>query len=193
MTQKIGSTSETAVLLLLVKGMVFISCPTTPPSRLLEPSSRTLLYKEKTSRVHQPGKRKNRERETELDRKRNGRDLNSPPRKILTLEPLFSSLVFSTVISNGYNLLTLTPFPSAQPTDQFGVTAAAIGLGPLANNGGWTMTHSLLTGSLAINNGYDGLFLCLVGNPCSDQRGTGYPRKKSTAIDVGAFESSFTS
>ncbi len=54
-------------------------------------------------------------------------------------------------------------------------------LGPLAENGGPTLTHALLPGSLAINRG---------SNPLSqsfDQRGLGYVRASGRA-DIGAFE-----
>ena len=56
-------------------------------------------------------------------------------------------------------------------------------LAPLADNGGPTMTHALLTGSPAINAG---------SNPdalTSDQRGDGYLRVYGAAADIGAFES----
>jgi hypothetical protein len=56
-------------------------------------------------------------------------------------------------------------------------------LAPLANNGGPTMTHALLTGSPAINLG---------SNPQSlagDQRGGIYARVAGGTADIGAFES----
>jgi Dockerin type I domain/Chlamydia polymorphic membrane protein (Chlamydia_PMP) repeat len=55
-------------------------------------------------------------------------------------------------------------------------------LGPLANNGGPTKTHALLSGSPAINagNNADGL--------AYDQRGTGFTRVAGAAADIGAFE-----
>lgn len=55
-------------------------------------------------------------------------------------------------------------------------------LAPLANNGGPTMTHALLSDSLAIDRG---------SNPSNfkyDQRGPGFPRVKGTQADIGAFE-----
>ncbi len=58
-------------------------------------------------------------------------------------------------------------------------------LGPLADNGGPTQTHSLLTGSPAINAG-DPAF---VGPPDHDQRGFPFVRVSGGRIDIGAFES----
>ena len=57
-------------------------------------------------------------------------------------------------------------------------------LGPLANNGGFTRTHALLSGSPAIDHGvyfFDEDYVY-------DQRGPGYPRTKGVATDIGAFE-----
>src|ERR1019366_8634124 len=53
-------------------------------------------------------------------------------------------------------------------------------LGPLANNGGPTLTMALLPGSPAIDAGNTSLA------PATDQRGV--PRPFSLAADVGAFE-----
>src|SRR5207244_3513458 len=58
-------------------------------------------------------------------------------------------------------------------------------LGPLAINGGLTLTHALLPGSPAINAG-DPAF---VPPPAFDQRGTGFARVSVSAVDIGAFES----
>lgn len=56
-------------------------------------------------------------------------------------------------------------------------------LGPLANNGGPTLTHALLTGSPAINTG---------SNPAplltTDQRGGAFARTFGAGTDIGAFE-----
>ena len=53
-------------------------------------------------------------------------------------------------------------------------------LGPLANNGGLTLTMALLTGSPAINAGTS------TDAPTTDQRGL--PRPSGAAVDIGAFE-----
>lgn|GEM_PF-2491094 len=63
---------------------------------------------------------------------------------------------------------------------------AALNLGPLANNGGGTQTHALLTGSCLIDAGgivSPGGFLF-----ASDQRGNGFQRFVNTHADIGAFE-----
>jgi hypothetical protein len=84
--------------------------------------------------------------------------------------------------SNGYNIIgnNADAVISSQPTDQIGTPAAPIDplLGPLANNGGPTLTHALQAGSPAIDR----------GNPATlgpeDQRGYG----RVGDPDVGAFE-----
>ena len=63
-------------------------------------------------------------------------------------------------------------------------------LGPLANNGGLTLTHALLSGSPAIGAGSNALALDESGNPLTtDQRGE--DRIQFGAIDIGALESEF--
>jgi len=94
-----------------------------------------------------------------------------------------------TLVSQDYNLVgdncgcTFT----AQSHDQVGTGASPIDpkLGPLANNGGSTDTHALLSGSPAIDTGD-----CtnIAGNPvASDQRGV--VRPQGAHCDIGAFES----
>lgn len=55
-------------------------------------------------------------------------------------------------------------------------------LGPLANNGGPTLTHALGAGSPAIDTGNNGASLT------TDQRGVGFARVVGAAADIGAFE-----
>jgi hypothetical protein len=55
-------------------------------------------------------------------------------------------------------------------------------LGPLADNGGPTLTHALLPGSPAIDAGDNS------DAPEWDQRGPGFPRIVNGRIDIGAFE-----
>lgn len=77
--------------------------------------------------------------------------------------------------------------PSTVVHDQGGtLTGANPMLGPLADNGGPTMTHALLEGSPAIDTGP-------VPTPTFpdnefDQRFTGFPRVINGRVDIGAFE-----
>jgi CSLREA domain-containing protein len=73
------------------------------------------------------------------------------------------------------------------------VGVASPGLGPLASNGGPTLTHALLFGSPAIEAG-DNTFSDAV-SLTTDQRGAGFIRKADSAdsnttqtVDIGAFE-----
>jgi hypothetical protein len=80
--------------------------------------------------------------------------------------------------SGGSNLIGsyLNCSYTADPTDKVNVSAQ---LGPLADNGGPTMTHAPNTGSPAIDG---------VMGPCeaTDQRGV--PRPQGAACDIGAYE-----
>ncbi|MEH1971448.1 DUF4347 domain-containing protein [Nostoc sp.] len=58
-------------------------------------------------------------------------------------------------------------------------------LGPLQNNGGATLTHTLLAGSPAINAGNNSL---VGANVTTDQRGVGFNRIFSGTVDIGAYE-----
>jgi hypothetical protein len=91
----------------------------------------------------------------------------------------------SPVQSQGYNLVGLGNAASSftQPGDQRGVTNP--GLVALANNGGSTATHALLSSSLAIDSGSNAL---VPGALSYDQRGPGYPRIIGSSVDIGAFE-----
>jgi hypothetical protein len=63
------------------------------------------------------------------------------------------------------------------------VSSADPKLGPLQFNGGPTLTHALMRGSLAIGAGNN------TTGQTTDQRGTGYPRSTSAqTTDIGAFE-----
>jgi hypothetical protein len=55
-------------------------------------------------------------------------------------------------------------------------------LGPLADNGGPTKTHALLTGSPAIDSGNN------FAGTATDQRGGGFVRESGSAADIGAYE-----
>jgi hypothetical protein len=59
-------------------------------------------------------------------------------------------------------------------------------LGPLANNGGRTLTHLPQAGSPLLNTGSNGL---TPAELVYDQRGAGYPRVLGSSADIGAVES----
>ena len=82
-----------------------------------------------------------------------------------------------TITSNNYNLIESTTgcTVTLQPNDDTG----AVALGPLAFNGGSTETHSLPTGSTAVNHGP-------TSGSGSDQRGV--VRPVGPAFDTGAYE-----
>lgn len=61
-------------------------------------------------------------------------------------------------------------------------------LGPLANNGGSTLTHALVFGSLAINGGDPAAVAGAGDIPLTDQRGGTFGRRYGGRIDIGAFE-----
>src|SRR6185503_2566844 len=79
--------------------------------------------------------------------------------------------------------------------DQFGVTGEELNLGALDNYGGPTKTHALFLPSVAIDMGDDCVADSLhCGDPnlpqlLTDQRGTLFPRKEGSHVDVGSFES----
>jgi len=73
-----------------------------------------------------------------------------------------------------------------QSGDQTGILDPL--LGPLANNGGPTLTHALLPGSPAINAGDLSAVAGVNGVPLLDQRGTPFGRVFNGRIDIGAFE-----
>ena len=89
---------------------------------------------------------------------------------------------FNTIMSDGYNVSSDdgAGYLNA-PGDQINTDPV---LGPLQDNGGFTLTHALLPGSPAINAG-DPSF---TPPPFYDQRGPGYDRVRGGRIDVGSFE-----
>ena len=88
----------------------------------------------------------------------------------------------ATITSLGYNIESpLDTCGFDQTTDQVDVTPEELNIGPLQDNGGPTMTHALLQGSVAID--------VIPADMCegdTDQRGE--PRPGGTTCDVGAFE-----
>jgi hypothetical protein len=92
-------------------------------------------------------------------------------------------------ISQDYNLIGNTSGATFTGTTTHNITNVNALLGPLANNGGPTMTHALLPGSPAINAGSNALAVDQNGNALiTDQRGVGFPRIIGGTVDIGAFE-----
>jgi CSLREA domain-containing protein len=92
--------------------------------------------------------------------------------------------IYGTLITTGGNVES--PGHSCgfnDPTDQVYVTAEDLALGPLLPNGGPTLTHALLPGSVAIDAGNS--TGPVMGCPAEDQRGE--PRTDGLC-DVGAIE-----
>jgi hypothetical protein len=85
--------------------------------------------------------------------------------------------------SEGYNFFSASSFPNSVATDQFNQTFTTLQLGDLQNNGGFTFTRALGTGSTAINAA-DPSFTC---TGCFDQRGSPFSRVNQR-LDAGAFE-----
>ncbi|MEO1619945.1 MAG: DUF4114 domain-containing protein [Cyanobacteria bacterium J06632_3] len=113
------------------------------------------------------------------------------------------------VVSDGHNLIgnvsqTILSFVAAKG-DFFGNSEAALDplLGSLQDNGGFTKTHALTEGSIAIDNGgnaqlatdatdLDGDDNTTEGVPF-DQRGSGFDRVVDDSVDIGAVEFSASS
>lgn len=89
-------------------------------------------------------------------------------------------------VSTAYSLVE-TANPNCNVAD--GVDGNIVGsdpiLGPLADNGGESMTMALLSGSPAIDAGSNGLVPMGVNY---DQRGAGFARIVGSSVDIGAFE-----
>jgi hypothetical protein len=96
--------------------------------------------------------------------------------------------LFGAFASEGHNLIgnnaDSTGFTAGDLADLVGTSATPIDalLAPLRNNGGITHTHSLNTGSPAIDAGDDSI-------TGTDQRGA--PRLADAHVDIGAFESNY--
>jgi hypothetical protein len=108
-----------------------------------------------------------------------------PVDKVTTIMSLFADPVGGNLVveaaafvSLGHNLFSDTPSVALDPTDLINTDPL---LGPLADNGGPTLTQALLPGSPAIDAGI------AVPGVTTDQRGI--PRPQGIAPDIGAFES----
>ncbi len=95
---------------------------------------------------------------------------------------------FGNIVSNGYNIESpANTCGFDQPTDQPNVTEEELDLGPLADNGGPTMTHALGPGSVAIDQIPTVDCVDADDKPLTeDQRGK--TRPQGPTCDVGAFE-----
>jgi cysteine-rich repeat protein len=92
----------------------------------------------------------------------------------------------STLTSQNYNLLSV-PGTCVFSGEVAGDRIGPAGLGPLANNGGGTLTHALLGGSQALDSAGPSCFDPVAGNILTtDQRGL--PRIAGARCDIGAFE-----
>lgn len=106
----------------------------------------------------------------------------------------------STFVNNGNNLIGRNNGSNLAAGGLIGTIANPVNpsLAPLANNGGPTQTHALLSGSLAINAGsnagvpVDTFDLDGDSNTTEqiayDQRGAGFSRIYGGTVDIGAFE-----
>ena len=102
-----------------------------------------------------------------------------------------------TFVSLGHNLIGNADGVSAfnGVGDQFGTTAAPLNphLGPLADNGGPTLTHALLSNSTALDAGSNALAIDPNITLETDQRGAGriadsLDPDSLAVVDIGAFE-----
>jgi hypothetical protein len=94
------------------------------------------------------------------------------------------------ITSYGYNIESPGNTCGFEQTgDQVGVSTDELKLGPLQDNGGPTMTHALLPGSVAIDRIPEAECLDADGDPLrTDQRGQPRPETGGSMCDVGAFE-----
>lgn len=95
----------------------------------------------------------------------------------------FSIEIGTAFSSLGYNLTNSTAIPNSATGDITGIDPL---IGPMADNGGDTLTHGLLPRSPAIDGG-DPAF---APPPTFDQRGMGFPRIIRGRVDIGAYENS---
>ena len=92
------------------------------------------------------------------------------------------------IVSEGHNIES--PGDTCgfgEATDQVNVTPGDLDLGPLLENGGPTMTHGLLPGSIAVDVIPEAACLDQAGEPLTDDQ-RGETRPQGDACDIGAFE-----
>jgi hypothetical protein len=92
------------------------------------------------------------------------------------------------IASEGYNLVGEVSGACSIAGDTTGNLSGVPGLGPLANNGGPTLTHAVLATSIARNAGNPAGCTNAEGQPLAhDQRG--FTRVDGGRCDIGAVES----
>ncbi len=89
----------------------------------------------------------------------------------------------ATITASGPNIVSVAVTNTGGTVPPFTLTNP--NLGALANNGGFTQTMALLTGSPAIDAGSNAAVPVGV---VTDQRGNGFVRITNTTVDIGAFE-----
>lgn len=106
-----------------------------------------------------------------------------------TLSDPDNCINFGTIATNAYNLIEGGDCNVVDGGSPIGFLTGDPLLGPLADNGGPTWTHAVLTGSPVINQG-DPAFDPNAFTPpmTTDQRGSGFNRIINSRIDIGAFE-----
>ena len=100
------------------------------------------------------------------------------------------SIVHGTFSSQGHNLFgehgaSGVEGGALNPNDLVLPGSVSTAIGPLADHGGPTLTHSPVTDSPAINAGNNHLIPLGID---TDQRGTGFPRILDNTADIGAVE-----
>jgi hypothetical protein len=103
------------------------------------------------------------------------------PLRLLKLESRITPSTFGDVTAT-FSLIGNTARATLGPGSANNLLNRDPLLGPLADNGGPTLTHALLPGSPAINAGSN------LSNLTTDQRQAGFPRVFESAVDIGAFE-----
>ncbi|OFZ67202.1 MAG: hypothetical protein A3D92_11410 [Bacteroidetes bacterium RIFCSPHIGHO2_02_FULL_44_7] len=91
-----------------------------------------------------------------------------------------------TINSTGYNIFSQATVNGSSGSDQMGVTAGALALGPLAFNGGPTKTRMPLAGSVAINSGSPGDVIDAQNGPIIGIRDVGAAEFDECANDLVA-------
>ncbi len=99
-----------------------------------------------------------------------------------------SGSIVAANIANGDPRYSTPNLDGSLSTNTFNIIGGDPMLGPLADNGGPTLTHALLPGSPAINTGDPAAMAGVGDTPEFDQRGVGFPRVLDGRLDIGAFE-----